>query len=317
MLSKGKYKEEILEVLDSTALEHATTFDDVYCFDSIVDEGQTRIAIKVSITIDDVKSQTNQELRRICPILRCIPLIIGERTRKGPLQDGVVHTRANVTAMNLETLRQMLEGRHLPSVLVKKGGVYVTISADRLKSAREAQNLSRGDVATEVGVSRRAVYEYERGTMNPTIDVALRLEELLGTQLIEPISLLQGQAEEPEASDAEPRKLSRFARKTRAVLLRLGFNSTITQDAPFDMLASLRHRVFLTCLKRPLQRLDESRLVFLAKLADVLDGQPAIIASEKPSIESIDGIPVVYLEELVNIEDPSDLLLLIRHRRGA
>ncbi len=101
------------------------------------------------------------------------------------------------------------------------------------------------------------------------------------------------------------------------MLLRLGFNSTITQDAPFDMLTSLRHRVFLTCLKQPLQRLDGDRLTFLAKLADVLDEQPAIIASEKPSIERIHGIPVIYLEELVSIEDPKDFVLLIRHRRGA
>jgi putative transcriptional regulator len=317
MLSKGRYKEEVLQVLDSTAREHATTFDDAYCFDSVVNEGQTHIAIKVSLTIDDVKSQPNQELRRICQILHCTPLIVGERTRKRPLEDGVVHTRANVTAINLETLRQMLERRHLPSVRVKKGGVYVTISADRLKLARQGQNLSRGDVAAEIGVSRRAVYEYERGTMNPTIDVAMHLEELLGIQLIEPISLLQGQGTQGEASGIEPRKLSRLARKTIGMLLRLGFDSTITQDAPFDMLASLRRRVFLTCLKQPLQRLDENRLVFLARLADVLDEEPAIITSEKPGIERIDGIPVVYLEELVSIEDPSDFLLLIRHRRGA
>jgi putative transcriptional regulator len=317
MPSIGRYKQEILEVLDSTAHEHATTFDDVYCFDSVVDQGQTRIAVKVSITIDDIKSHTNLELRRICPILRCIPLIVGERTHKGPLQDGVVHTRANVTAMNLETFRQILEWQHLPSALVKKGGIYVTISADKLKSAREAQNLSRGDVATEVGVSRRTVYEYERGTISPTIDVALHLEELLGTQLIEPINLLQGQADDSKPPATESGKLSRLARKTRGTLLRLGFNSTITEGAPFNMLASLRHRVFLTCLKEPLEQLDENRLAFLAKLADVLDEQPAIIASEKPSIKSIDGIPVVYLGELVSIQDPSDFLLLIRDRRGA
>jgi len=317
MPSTGRYKQEILEVLDSTAHEHATTFDDVYCFDSVVDQGQTRIAVKVSITIDDVKSHTNLELRRICPILRCIPLIVGERTHKGPLQDGVVHTRANVTAMNLETFRQILEGRQLPSASVKKGGIYVTISADKLRSAREFQNLSRGDVATEVGVSRRAVYEYERGTMSPTIDVALRLEELLGTQLIEPVNLLHGQEENPQSHDVELGKLSRLARKAHGMLLRLGFSSTITQGAPFDMLASLRHRVFLTYLKEPLERLDENRLSFLAKLADVLDEQPAIIASEKPSIKCIDGIPIVYIDELVSIQDSSDFLLLIRDRRGA
>lgn len=319
MQSKQKYLDNVRDILDSTAREHATTFDKDYCFDSIVDEGDTRIAIKVSLTIDDVEPPIREELGRICPILRCTPLIIGERTRKRPLQDGVVHTRGSIPAITLETLRRILEEKTFPFILAKKGGIYVVVNGTRLKQAREAHNFSRGDIADELGLSRRAIYEYERGTMSPKIDVALQLEQLLDTQLIEPFNFMEIEPPSPAQYGRRENtgKETQLAKMASEVLSRLGFNSTITHDTPFDMLTSLRHQVILSYLKHRLERLDVDRLLFLAELADVLEEEPAIIASENPKEEAIGGIPVVYLKELLEIEDPKEFIELIRSRRGA
>jgi len=321
MSVREQYLEEVREILDSTVREHATTFEGSYCFDSVVNDNErsTRIVIKVSVTIDNVRQEALHELKKICRILRCTPIIIGEKTRKRALPDGVVHTRGNVVAINLETFRRIMAEDILPYVRVMKGGFYVTLNGQKLKSAREALNLSRGDVAEEVGVSRRAVYEYERGTMNPTIDVALRLEKLLETQLIEPLDILRCEAEDAdtEPSIVEAKRRSLLVRRALKMLARLGLNSTITQEAPFDMLATLRHRVVLTCLKQRSEQLDENRLTFLAQLADVLHEHPAIIASDPRGVESIEGIPVVYMKELVSLQNPNELVSLIRRRRGA
>jgi len=318
---REQYLEEVRGVLDSTVQEHATTFEDSYCFDSVVNDNERRIriVIKVSVTIDNIRQEALQELKKICRVLRCTPLIIGEKTRKRPLQEGVVHTRGNVVAINLETFRRMMVDNALPYVRVTKGGFYVTLNGRKLKEAREALNLSRGDVAEEVGVSRRAVYEYERGTMNPTIDIALRLEKLLDTQLIEPLNILRCEAEDADTETAllDAKRRSPLVRRTLKMLARLGLNSTITQDAPFDMLTTLRHRVVLSCLKQRTERLDENRLLFLAQLADVLHEHPVIITSAPQGVESIEGVPVVYLNELVSLQNPNELVLLIRRRRGS
>jgi len=319
MQVKQKYLDDVRDVLDAVGREHATTFNPEYCFDSIIDGGYTRIAIKASKTIDNVETHVREELDRICPILRCTPLIVGERTRKRPLQDGVVHTRGSIPAITLETLRKILEENTFPILLAKKGGIYVIMDGSKLKKAREAHNYSRGDIADEMGLSRRAIYEYERGTMSPTISIALRLEELLETALIEPLILWEtiNRPDRAKTTCKPVGKQTRLTKTTLEIFSRLGFNSTIAQDAPFDLLTSLRQHVVLSYLKQRLERLDENRLEFLAKLADVLKEEPVIIASDSPTLEAISGIPVVYLKELLSFENPSEFIALIHSRRGA
>lgn len=319
MPSKQKYLESVRGFVDSTTREHATTSEPEYCFDSIVGEEDIRIAIKVSLTIDNVSAHTRDELIKICQFLRCSPLIVGERTRKRPLEDGVVHTRGSIPAITLETLRLMLEEKTFPTVMAKKGGLYVLVNGERLKAARESNNLSRGDVADEMDLSRRAIYEYERGTINPSEDVALRLEELFDVQLIEPLNPLQpitvGKLSDLQAEVQNVR--TRLAKTALEMFSRLGLFSTLTNETPFDMLTSLKQHVLLSYLKQRLERLDEERLLFLARLAEVLDEKLAVIASDPLAFDTIDGIPVIYLKDLLAIKDSKEFMALIHNRRGA
>ena len=319
MPSKQQYLESVRGFVDSTTKEHATTSEQEYCFDSIVGEGETRIAIKVSLTIDNVSTHTREELSKICQFLRCSPLIVGERTRKSFLEDGVIHTRGSIPAITLETLRMIIEEQKFPTVITKKGGKYVLVNGERLKGAREDSNLSRGDVAEKLGLSRRAIYEYERGTISPTEDVAIRLEELFDVQLIEPLNPLRTQtAKNLAVLQKEGRAVqTHLARKTLEMFSRLGLFSTLTEETPFDMLTSLRQHVLLSYLTRRLKRLDEERLRFLAKLAEVLDEEPAIIASDPPTFNNINGVPVIYLKELLAVQDSKEFITLIHNRRGA
>ena len=319
MPSKQQYLENVRGFVESTTKDHATASEKEYCFDSIVGEGNTRIAIKVSLTIDNVSIHTRDELNKICQFLRCSPLIVGERTRKGHLEDGVVHTRGSIPAITLETLRLMLEEKVFPTIITKKSGKYVLVNGERLKAAREENDLSRGDVADELGLSRRAIYEYERGTISPTEDVAIRLEELFDVQLIEPINPLRATTATNLADFQNQGRSVRtlLAKKALGMFSRLGLSSTLTDETPFDMLTSMQHHVLLSYLKQRLERLDEERLLLLARLAEVLDEKPAIIVSDTPAFNTINGIPVISLKELLAIKDSKDLMVLIHNRRGA
>ncbi|GHV26743.1 hypothetical protein FACS18948_3000 [Clostridia bacterium] len=50
----------------------------------------------------------------------------------------------------------------------------------RFRAAREAKGLTQEQLASLVGVKRTAICKIEAGTRKPSLDVALRLERILG-----------------------------------------------------------------------------------------------------------------------------------------
>jgi transcriptional regulator with XRE-family HTH domain len=58
----------------------------------------------------------------------------------------------------------------------------------RIRETREAQNISRGDFATRLGVTRPAVSMIESGARTPSLSLAQRAAEVLGV----PLSYLVG-----------------------------------------------------------------------------------------------------------------------------
>jgi predicted transcriptional regulator len=55
-----------------------------------------------------------------------------------------------------------------------------------LRRLRQAGGLSQREVAATIGVSRRAVHDYEAGTYRPRTQVWLALRKLLGDELEAP-----------------------------------------------------------------------------------------------------------------------------------
>ncbi len=88
--------------------------------------------------------------------------------------------------MSAQTLAEHLLEEIPPYIFAAPGGLYVKLDGDRLGDIRAERGLSLGTLADVAGVSRRTIQLYETG-MGAMIDAALRLEEFLDTQIVEPI----------------------------------------------------------------------------------------------------------------------------------
>lgn len=58
-----------------------------------------------------------------------------------------------------------------------------TFSGHRFRTARQAAGLSVHDVAARVGRTCWTIYEYERGTVRPSIEMADALSDAVGQTL--------------------------------------------------------------------------------------------------------------------------------------
>jgi transcriptional regulator with XRE-family HTH domain len=122
-------------------------------------------------------------------------IIVRVRAETGFLEDDVVYDRFGIQAITLETLRNyLLEGLSL-RVCAGHGGLYVNLDREKLRKLREEQNISLGSFARFVRVSRRTARMYEDG-MNARVEVASRIEEILGNTVTIPIDIIRPQSTE-------------------------------------------------------------------------------------------------------------------------
>ncbi|KAF5412258.1 MAG: helix-turn-helix domain-containing protein [Euryarchaeota archaeon] len=85
--------------------------------------------------------------------------------------------------------------------LYTKGGMCISIDGERLRSIRIGRKISLGELATKLGISRRTISKYEGGNMGASIDMALRLEEILDAELICSVSIFSSTEDDQTRTD--------------------------------------------------------------------------------------------------------------------
>ncbi len=207
-------------------------------FDLIAVKGDRRLVIKVIPHIDSVTEEVARDLNQVSRYLNMVPLIVGERARDTPLKRGAVYLRYGIHAVGIATLYDCLVEQIPPLVYILPGGPYVNIDGESLRRLREEFQLSLGDLAHILGVSRRAISKYESG-MGTSLEIAIRLEELFDREIVLPIDLFQYRSQSGSESISEHPMI-------QAELERIGMEVHPVQRAPFEAFVVFHEHRILT-----------------------------------------------------------------------
>ncbi|MDH7593974.1 MAG: transcriptional regulator [Methanomicrobiales archaeon] len=207
-------------------------------FDLIAVRDDRGLVIRISPHIDGITEEVAHDLDRVSRYLRMVPLIVGERARDTPLRRGAVYLRYGIHAVSVATLHDYLVEHVPPLVYILPGGPYVNIDGSELRRLREGHQLSLGDLAHLLGVSRRAISKYESG-MGTSLDVAIRLEDLFDTDMVVPIDLFSYTSQFPQEEAMESPAI-------QAELGRIGMKVHTVQRAPFEALVVFHEHRILT-----------------------------------------------------------------------
>src|SRR2546426_82372 len=79
------------------------------CFDFVARRDDTLLIVKVLQNVDALSKDTAHELLEVARILEGSPLVVGERSGTGSLEDGVIYTRFGVSILSRRTLGEFLE----------------------------------------------------------------------------------------------------------------------------------------------------------------------------------------------------------------
>ncbi len=280
-------------------------------FDLVGRRDDLLLFLKILQNVDAFSRGTADELRALATSLRGSPLVVGERSGSGPLEDGVIYSRFGVPIVSRRTFVDLFEEGVPPFMFSAPGGLFVRIDAEVLRAARDRHGVSLGDLAEVAGVSRRTIQMYMEG-MSATVDIAMRLEEFLREPLVLPVDPF---AYTKETGDMlrDFEELERFERDVFRKLQALGFGVLPTVRCPFDALTT-RETTMLAGVPTRDERLDDKARV-VGDVSAVVERDAVLFVEVQTSRESIDGTPLIKKGELRKIRDPDEIEDLIAERR--
>jgi putative transcriptional regulator len=282
------------------------------CFDIFARRNVLLLLLKVLTNIDSLSEGHAREIASIGNMLCASPLIVGAKTRNSEMEDGVVYGRHSIPAVNVDTFEDILLEGTLPMIFSARGGYYVKIDGLLLQEIRRKKEISLGDVAENIGVSRRSVHKYENADTCMTLKTAVRLEEFLDESLARPINLFFI----PDLCDFAGEPRGEFERNSLSTLRELGFEVYSIKKAPFNALTKEEGGVMITKLsKTSSKRVSESAKI-IKSISDTANTEAFFVMDAHTKFKkNIHGIPAIKREELEKIDDSDELIDVIKSRK--
>jgi len=284
-------------------------------FDIAARRGDELVLLKILANIDAFDNATGAEMRRLGTYLNGTPMVIGLRTRDEELKPDVVYFRHGVPVLNPDTAMNLFVEEVPPLIYAAPGGLYVNIDGDVLADEREERGWSLGQLASELGVSRRTVSKYEDG-MNASVEVAQELENMFEAPLTSPVAVLDG-AEDVHDADPTPEDPEADPDDERivAVMTRAGFDVHPTLRSPFKAVSEDDESGEGTVLTghSEFNRTAEKRARIMGSIGRVTHTH-SVYFVDSAKRDSVEGTALIEREEVEDISDADTLRDLIRER---
>jgi putative transcriptional regulator len=287
------------------------------CFDLVARKNDVVLLVKVINNLDSIQEEHAFQLKLLSHALPAAVVLVGEQTRKGKVEDNTLYERYGIPAVSYNTLKGALLNDVFPVVYAKRGGFYVHLNGEKIKDERKKSLLSLGALAETLGVSRRAIYEYERNEMDSTLETALRLEELLKTSITVPFNILSLNAENEFTNESDKTRPldDELEASVSRVLSDLGLKVVWSKGTPFDAITYTQQKsdLVVTGIGYASERKVQSRIQAVGSFSSVVRSL-AMFVLDHPRSAIVGRVPVVSTDELESMDDASELLEAISLR---
>jgi putative transcriptional regulator len=286
-------------------------------FDIIARRDDLLLIIKILLNVDAMGKENAKELKTLSKLLNGTALLIGERSCFGKLEGGVLYIRYGITMLSKETLYEHFIEGVPPLVYAAPGGLCARINGKVLKEFREKNALSLGEFADRIGVSRKAIQLYEDG-MGATIEVAAKIEETVREDIVLPLNPFSRiENNEDDWYDDMSLESGRICGLERSVFMQLhqlGYRVIPIAKCPFNALTKSEKHVIITGIGKYSQDLIKKAQI-IKNISKVTEKE-SVFFVEKIKHDSIEGAPLIGINELRKMREPEKILELIQERKA-
>ena len=253
------------------------------------------IRIKPSITLS---KEEIEDLVEASLALDAIPLMVSEDEN---LYDNIVYEREGIYVLNERTLENICLRPTELIALYRKGDLYVSLNSKAFKELKTIKKYTLSDLSFRTGISRRTLFDYEREDSIISIDVAERLVEVLGEDVVKTINLKIMRREfirkisKIRTSKGRLSKLSILNRKLRMLIKDRNIESIhyLRKSAP-DYIIKDEEKSFETIVdttaKKYTLREVIKKIMETVKITDLINGKTNVIVNRDRSKVLIDEL---------------------------
>ena len=307
MLTRSQILNNIKNLLTTQGFKTSDIYDQG-SFDIVARKKLLILLLKIFLNIDSINESNAHEMKQLANIFLASPIIIGEKSRNGFLEEGVIYDRYDIPTIGFETLKNIIVYDEYPEILADRGGYFVKIDGNIIKQYREEYSMSLKDLADLAHVSRATMYKYENGIVRANAETAMILEEILNTKVTLDIDLLKQPTEDIE-----------FGNNVND-LSKLGYGVISTNKSPFDAVAKMKKSdddspLITNVEKNRSEKTLKRMAVPLKDLSMITTSEPIFIINNDKIKKSIGSIPVIKTWELKEFENSKELLKMIKERK--
>lgn len=287
-------------------------------FDIIARKDEQLYVIRATVNADSSRPGDAKEMKVLCEAIDATPLYVSLVGGQRKLKPGVVYSRNGIPLLNPDTLKDMVLEGVPPYVFSAPGGFYVKMDSEILKKARKEKKISLSRLAEVAGVSRKSIQKYENG-MGADLDVALKLEEFLGEDLILPINPFEKEETESEDREySESVELDQYSGLERSIfksLRSIGYKIVPTCQCPFEAITEDDETVLISGISSQENKDLKEKAKVVSNLSNIAEKDSVIFLRKSYSRSNIEGIPLIEKKELSKIKDREKVTELLDDRK--
>ena len=271
------------------------------CFDIAArkDKSDAMILIKVLGNIDSFQEEQASNLKILSRELEARPALVGLHTRREALSNNIIYERFEIPALTPRTLESILNGL-FPELYRFRGGMFVEISPEALKEARENADLSQSELARKVGITKKSIYEHESRKLKIVYKNAVRIEKILKTKIILPLEI-------KASYETETAPRSKFETNISGNFRRIGFDTDFVYQSPFNMIAKEKNFMLLSDVEESRKQIQRN-MPHISEFSKLTGKSALIITREEFNFE----IPTIREEELSSMKR-NDIKRLVKN----
>ena len=289
MRKKGM-AEDALKILDSRGFDSVRLEGVRSCFDIVARKNGRMLMLKIVENIDSIDEKTARSVSMLTSFFDTSAFAVGFGYKGSRMRDGVVFSRHGISCISTGTVERVIDGEK-PANAERFIGAKYRIDGHSLAAARRERGMSMRELSEATGISTDSIYRYESSSPYVSLANWKKLEGFFGSGI-----------QTLHESDARTVP-SRGTAETGGLPTGLGMFEM--ESGPFKMIGKMKFRYEVGQITD--RRTSRKRAEIYSKIHALTGKDFPFFISDKASIESVFGIPVIGKEELRHMSGEKEL----------